>query len=372
MQTFLLGVLLVQAVPSGNASYTASIDAQHTLLLIGGRIMNYPAMGEYGMNIVSLGPGESLRLTISENSGSTWELGDPSIGLGALFSARGARVDRDSVVIERNVPEGYGAQTFLKIFFDLAARKVLKTILLDNPTARVVRVQATENGVCASVKTSETAFVSCGDETGQTIVAQLGPSGNLPDPVHPLSDSYRSPIPAPLPQSTYEQFAQARPQRVRDGYSRASTIDERVGGHQIVGERIWFGKAFYDGEGTTGVGGLGYYNTRTKQFTMFSIPELADWSTSALLVESDTIWAGLVTSPEGPGRSGGVIRYEPSTRSITRYEVPDTALAMIRQQNALFIGTSNGLYILRDGRRTRFRFEPDLNGDFKPVRDPLP
>ncbi|PYS06533.1 MAG: hypothetical protein DMG17_32260 [Acidobacteria bacterium] len=116
MQTFLLGVLLVQAVPSGNASYTASIDAQHTLLLIGGRIMNYPAMGEYGMNIVSLGPGESLRLTISENSGSTWELGDPSIGLGALFSARVARVDRDSVVIERNVPEGYGAQTFLKIF----------------------------------------------------------------------------------------------------------------------------------------------------------------------------------------------------------------------------------------------------------------
>src|SRR5438093_4891431 len=91
MQTFLLGVLLVQAVPSGNASYTASIDVQHTLLLIGGRIMNYPAMGEYGMNILSLGPGESLRLTISENSGSTWELGDPSIGLGALFSARRAR-----------------------------------------------------------------------------------------------------------------------------------------------------------------------------------------------------------------------------------------------------------------------------------------
>ena len=150
------------------------------------------------------------------------------------FRRASPRVDRDSVVIERNVPEGYGAQTFLKIFFDLAARKVLKTILLDNPTARVVRVQATENGVCASVKTSETAFVSCGDETGQTIVAQLGPSGNLPDPVHPLSDSYRSPIPAPLPQSTYEQFAQARPQRVRDGYSRASTIDERVGGHQIV------------------------------------------------------------------------------------------------------------------------------------------
>src|SRR3989442_13213171 len=88
MQTFLLGVLLVQAVPSGNASYTASIDAQHTLLLIGGRIKNYPAIGEYGINVVCLGPRESLRVTLSENSGSTWELGDPRIGLGACF--RGA------------------------------------------------------------------------------------------------------------------------------------------------------------------------------------------------------------------------------------------------------------------------------------------
>src|SRR5947209_16448409 len=123
MQTFLLGVLLVH-VPSGNASYTASIDAQHTLLLIGGRIMNYPALGEYGMNIVSLGPGESLRLAISEKSGRTWEVGDPSIGLNALFSARVGRVDRTSVVIERNVADEYGiASPSLKYFLDLTARK---------------------------------------------------------------------------------------------------------------------------------------------------------------------------------------------------------------------------------------------------------
>jgi len=213
----LLGIFLIQALPSAaDVSHAVAIDPEHTLLLIGGRKMNYPSMGEYGMNIVGLGPGESLRLAISEKTGRTWDLGDPSLGLGALFSARVTRVDRNSVVIERNVDSDYAGQTSLKFFFDLAARKVLKVIALDNPTASVVRVQAIENRVCASVKTSETAFVSCGDEASQTIDVQLGPSGNVPDPVsHPLSDSYRSPISEPLPQSTYDQFARARPQRVR-------------------------------------------------------------------------------------------------------------------------------------------------------------
>ena len=40
--------------------------------------------------------------------------------------------------------------------------------------------------------------------------------------------------------------------------------------------------------------------------------------------------------------------------------------------NTLFVGTSNGLYILRDGRLTRFRFEPNLEGKFEPVHDPIP
>ena len=113
-------------------------------------------------------------------------------------------------------------------------------------------------------------------------------------------------------------------------------------------------------------------NTRTKRFTMFSIPELANWSVSALFVETDVVWAGLVTYPEGATRSGGLIRYNLSTRNVRRYDLPDSTLTMFRQNDAFFIGTSNGLYILRNNRLTRFRFEPDLNGKFEPVRDPIP
>jgi hypothetical protein len=367
----LLGIFLIQLLPSAaRVSHTVAIDSDHTLLLIGGRKIGYPAMGEYGTNIVRLDSGESLRLEILEKSGRTWELGDPGVGLGALFSARVARVDRGSLVIERNVANDYGLSSpSLKFFFDLTRRAVLKTIVLDNPTPYVVRIQPIQNRMCASVKTSESAFVSCGDEAVQTIVAQLGPAANLPDR---LSDSDSSLIPEPLPQSSYDQFALARPQRVRDGYGLNSTIKERAGAYQVLRERIWFGKAFYDGEGITGVGGLGYFDTIAKKFTIFSIPELVDWSVSALLVEDDGVWAGLARYPEGAGFSGGLIRYDLSTHKVIQYNVPDIVLTLVRQDNALFIGTSNGLYILRAGRLIRFRFERSLDNKIEPVRDQMP
>src|SRR5689334_14981862 len=79
----LLSTFLIQALPSvPHASYSVPIDSDHTLLLIGGRKITYPGAFEYGTNIVSLASGESLRLAILEKSGRTWDLGDPSVGLG--------------------------------------------------------------------------------------------------------------------------------------------------------------------------------------------------------------------------------------------------------------------------------------------------
>jgi len=362
--------LLLMPPQTSTISHTVPIDAEHTLVLIGGRLMSYPAMGEYGTNLISVNSGERLKLAIAEKSGAMWELGDASINIGELYG-RIARVDNRSAVVQRSVSDYGIAHTSLKFFFDLAARKLLKVVEFD-PRASVVRIQPSENGVCAHVRTGETAFTSCGDEHTQVITAQMGPADNLPELRHPLLDA-ASPIPEPLPQSTYDHFARARPDRVRDGYTREGTeIDERVGAHQPVGDRIWFGKAFYDGEGTTGVGDIGYFDVRTRRFTMMSVPELAAWSVSALLVETDAVWAGAVTFPEGAERSGGLIRYELSTRTVTRYNIPDIPITMFRKDNTLCIGTSNGLYFLRDGRLTRWRFEPNLEGKIEPVHDSIP
>jgi hypothetical protein len=88
-------------------------------------------------------------------------------------------------------------------------------------------------------------------------------------------------------------------------------------------------------------------------------------------VESDALWMGIVTYPEGPIRSGGLLRYDFATRQTTRFEVPDIPIALLRRNESLFVGSSNGLYNLRDGRMTRFRYEPDPEGKFEPVFDPM-
>jgi hypothetical protein len=355
-----------------NVSETVRIDADHTLLLIGGRRVSNPRMGEDGANLVYVPSWERLKLAVSGKSGPVWELADASVEVGELY-ARVARVDNRSVVIERKAWDYAVAEKSLKLFFDLTSRRVLKTIAFD-PAVSVVSLRSAEDRVCATVVAGETTFASCGDEDHQTIVTQFGSVGSLPEHVlDPLSPSYRSPLPEPLPQSAYDQFAKARPGRVRDGYSQDVTeIRERVGGYEVAGDRIWFGKSFYDGEGTTGVGGIGYYDTKTRRFSMLDIPQLADWSVSALLVEDDAIWIGRVAYLEDAARSGGLIRYDLSTRRVTEYTIPDIPWTMLRRNDALFTGTSNGLYVFRGGRFTRFRFEPNLDGGFEPVREPLP
>ena len=120
------------------------------------------------------------------------------------------------------------------------------------------------------------------------------------------------------------------------------------------------------------MGGPGYFDTRTKRFTVFSIPELVDWSISALLVETDVVWAGLARYPEGAAWSGGLISYNLSTGNVTRYDIPTSRSQCFAETTHCSSAPSNGLYILRNNRMTRFRFEPDLDGKFEPVRDPLP
>lgn len=56
----------------------------------------------------------------------------------------------------------------------------------------------------------------------------------------------------------YDIRAKARPQRVKDDYVRENTIiEETIGPAQIEGDKLWFGKTFYDGEGNSGMGVCG-------------------------------------------------------------------------------------------------------------------
>ena len=126
----------------------------------------------------------------------------------------------------------------------------------------------------------------------------------------------------PLPQSTYATFARARPGRVKNGYDGASThIQERIGAFQLTSSQYWVGKTFYDGEGTTGVGAIGYLD-RAGRYTFLQYRSVR-LVCRQFVVEETVIWAGRVAHPEGPDQSGGLLEYDRKTGVVTLHDVPD-------------------------------------------------
>jgi hypothetical protein len=92
---------------------------------------------------------------------------------------------------------------------------------------------------------------------------------------------------------------------------------------------------------------------QTADQSFLDIPLIRQWSISALLVEADTIYAGLV-DPADPGtRSGGLLRYHRKSKRVTVYSVPDPIHSLMRVDAGLFMGTTRGAYVLKDGAFAR-------------------
>jgi len=255
------------------------------------------------------------------------------------------RADQAAIVLSRTTD--YGIQEgFIKLFFHSPSRRLLKRIDFKSHESLkfVSREEARRVGI-----------------DGQLLLLlqniSLYPSLDDPDP--PAIGNQL------LPQSNWQAFARLRPQRVKDGYRESRVkIEEKIGPWQNVDRRIWFGKTFHDGEGYTGIGGLGHFDISLKKFTLLEIPELVDWSVSALLVEDEAIWAGLETYQEGAGTSGGLLRYDLKTKTSQVYLVEPSIRKIVRSGDAIVLGTINGIFVFKDGRFTWHRAEPGITGKF--------
>jgi hypothetical protein len=173
-----------------------------------------------------------------------------------------------------------------------------------------------------------------------------------------------APVPA-MPVSTIAQFEQARPARA--GEIPAETpreVDEKVGPYQRTGKKIWIGKTFYDFKELVGIGDIGYFDETTQNWVFLHIPEMADWSTSALLVEPDTIWAGLVQNGEGIQVPGGLLRYNLTTHKATSLPLPDVIDKIISFRTRIYCGTSRGFAIVEQDKVRSFEFIPQLDGSY--------
>jgi len=180
-------------------------------------------------------------------------------------------------------------------------------------------------------------------------------------------DAYGRTKSYPLPQSTFESYAKLRPEGLKlnplaatgGNYER----NEVIGPHQMEGGRLWFGNNFYDGEGERGVGVFGYFDTATRQYTLFSPPEVAAYEVSSILVERDIVWVALDHSGEDISTfPGGLVRWNRTTHQLRRYPIEFVVSNVAREGASLRLTTHDGYALLTGEEIHRFRVTTKANG----------
>ncbi len=166
----------------------------------------------------------------------------------------------------------------------------------------------------------------------------------------------------PLPQPTYAEFARSRRLRVADGYKASVEFDDHIGPHALEGNNLWFGKSFYDGEGTTGIGGFGYFDTTEKQYHLYAPPEIADYSVSAIHVEADAVWMALIHNGEYGGSGGGLLRFDRNSNAIRKFELPGIGLQFLRAGDKLLLATDSGFAVIVKDQITRYFVDKTTDG----------
>lgn len=171
-----------------------------------------------------------------------------------------------------------------------------------------------------------------------------------------------------LPQSSYDEFSAARPKKVEDGYTRGqTTIEESIGPWQILGGTLWFGKAFYDGEGMSGVGGFGYFDAGASQFVIYSPHLIRDSSVSAVLVENDRIWLGLFNRGEWGSTGHGVVQFTHSGQALGRISLTEPVGGIARVEGGLLMATDFGVALFDGSRVRRFFIDQTSTGRLRVV-----
>jgi hypothetical protein len=109
---------------------------------------------------------------------------------------------------------------------------------------------------------------------------------------------------------------------------------------------------------------VGYFDTRANQFHIDHYAEIVDWSATALLVEDDDLWVGLTKRAEGSTVPGGLARVARRSGKITKYGVPAIIRRIARWNRSIYMGTSDGIFVLSGDKLNHISFAPDLNGRY--------
>jgi hypothetical protein len=172
--------------------------------------------------------------------------------------------------------------------------------------------------------------------------------------------------PYPLPQSDLNAWREARPDDAKTFLrTDAAEITEDIGPYQLEGDRLWFGKTFYNSEGSTGVGGFGYFDSVARAYKLYSPAEIRNWAVSAILVEPDSIWLALYRRGEYGNTPGGLLQWDRQMEHVRLFDLQSVVTHMARASGTLAMGAVDGILVLKDGRIQSYFVDRTSDGRYR-------
>jgi len=180
---------------------------------------------------------------------------------------------------------------------------------------------------------------------------QLYPSG-LPYGIYEIEDKKCRFY--PIPEVTIDMI-----KKFRNGNDYC-LIDNQMGAFQRFNDEIWFCSDFYDAEGVCGLGGIGYFNLKTKKYQIIRSTQIAEYGCSALLMEGKEVFIGLSHRGEGEISSGGLAIFDIKSNKFYRWDIPSVINIIKKIGDSLIMGTKDGIYILTSERKILY-IGPEIN-----------
>lgn len=143
-------------------------------------------------------------------------------------------------------------------------------------------------------------------------------------------------------------------------------FENEISSYFVKNNKIIFGVSFYDGEGSTGIGGVGVYDISKKSYDIHYIKDIANKSIGKMFLYGDNLWSALYHGGEGAKYHLGILKYNLNDKSYQVYDIPGEVDVVISWKDFVFVNTSKGFYQIKENVKKGF-FEINSEGDYKLV-----
>lgn len=163
---------------------------------------------------------------------------------------------------------------------------------------------------------------------------------------------------------TQEEFLALRPEYRKEIHERENATEfvQTPTSCKQAGSDFYFGLSFYGGEGATGVGGIGRFNTETKKLEVRRPKALRPLSVYELLAVDNALWLITAFFGEGGGYGGSLARYDWETARFETFEGANGPCGfdikdVLVHERELWVATELGIsrYALDRGTWKHFR-----------------